>query len=117
MEEWLLHATEFVVLLTEAMALVAITIGVVEAAIGLLRTITRHADRREVWTQFARWLVAALTLQLAADILETSIRSDWIDIVKLGGIALIRTFLSYFLERDMMEVREMKAKDSKLPSE
>ncbi|HEU5295907.1 MAG TPA: DUF1622 domain-containing protein, partial [Burkholderiaceae bacterium] len=44
--------------------------------------------------------------QLAADIVETAITSDWESIGRLAAIALIRTFLNYFLERDMSDVRE-----------
>jgi len=108
-EEWLIHVTEFVILVIEAMALFVIAFGVVESFIGMLRTITQHDERRVVWLQLARWLVAGLTLQLAADVLETSISQDWIDLGQLAAIAVIRTFLSYFLERDMSEVRELEA--------
>lgn len=50
--------------------------------------------------------VAGLTFQLAADIVETSIMADWEAVGRLGVIAVIRTFLNYFLERDLGEVRE-----------
>ncbi len=33
-------------------------------------------------------------------------RAGWADIGKLGAIAAIRTFLDYFLERDMTEATE-----------
>jgi uncharacterized membrane protein len=49
--------------------------------------------------------VAGLTFQLAADIVHTAIAPTWDDIGRLGAIAVIRTFLSYFLERDVEEVR------------
>ena len=113
MEEWFIHATEFVILVIEIMALVVIAYGVLEAFIGMLRTITHHAERRVVWMHLARWLVAGLTLQLAADILETSIQQSWFHIGQLAAIAVIRTFLSYFLERDMEEVREREEKKRK----
>ena len=60
---------------------------------------------RLVWLHYARWLVAALTFQFAADIVETSIRTDWESIGRLDAIAAIRTFLNYFLERDLRELR------------
>jgi uncharacterized membrane protein len=65
-----------------------------------------------VWLTYGRWLVAGLTFQLAADIIETSISTDWEGIAHLGAIAVIRTFLNYFLERDIDEHVEVKgAKD------
>jgi uncharacterized membrane protein len=43
-----------------------------------------HASR-EVWLRYARWLVAGLTFQLAADILETAIAPTWQDIGQLAA--------------------------------
>ena len=45
--------------------------------------------------------LAALTFQLAADIVETSVSTSWQTIGRVGAIAVIRTFLYYFLERDV----------------
>ena len=56
----------------------------------------------------AMWLVAGLTFQLAADILETAIAPDWDDVGRLAVIAVIRTLLNYFLERDLTEVRRLQ---------
>ena len=62
-------------------------------------------ERREVWLRYARWLVAGLTFQLAADITETSITTDWTAIGRIAAVAVIRTFLNHFLDRDLEEVR------------
>ena len=72
----------------------------------LLFTDANGHERRVVWLRYARWLVAALTFQLAADILETSITQSWESLVRIAAIAVIRTFLNYFLEKDVGEVRE-----------
>jgi uncharacterized membrane protein len=111
MEEWLFTATKYASLLIDAMALVLIVIGTVEAFIGGLRSGLGGSthQQREVWLRYARWLVAALTFQLASDIIETSIAPTWDDIGRLAAIAIIRTFLNYFLERDLGEVRERES--------
>jgi uncharacterized membrane protein len=67
--------------------------------------------KRDAWLRYARWLVAALTFQLAADIIETSITTDWMAIARVGAIAVIRTFLNYFLEKDLNELREREEQD------
>ena len=54
-------------------------------------------------------MIAGLTFQLAADLIETSITTNWEAIARVGAIAVIRTFLNYFLERDLSEVRELLA--------
>jgi uncharacterized membrane protein len=61
---------------------------------------------REVLLHYGRWLVAGLTFQLAADIVETSIAPSWREVGQLGAIAVIRTFLNFFLERDLAELRD-----------
>lgn len=108
MREWLVTFTEKAVLVIDAMALVVIVIGTVQAFLAGVRAMfefkTGH-ERREVWLRYARWLVAGLSFQLAADIIETSIRTDWQSIGQLGAIAVIRTFLNYFLEKDLEEAR------------
>src|SRR5207247_5766940 len=64
---------------------------------------------REVWLRYGRWLVAGLTFQLAADIIETSIAPNWQEVGRLGAIAVIRTFLNFFLDRDLAELRDRDA--------
>ena len=116
MREWLIIATEPAVVIIDAMALVTIVVGTLEAFIHGVRTFfaskTGH-EQRDVWLRYARWLVAGLTFQLAADIIETSITPSWEDIGRLAAVALIRTFLNYFLERDLGEARERQRKSAK----
>ena len=109
MKEALVVVTEYAVVLIDAMALIIIAGATIEAFIrGLKVAFTTRSDheRRNVFLRYARWLVAGLTFQLAADIIETSIRSDWESIGKVGAIAVIRTFLNYFLEKDLEGLRE-----------
>jgi uncharacterized membrane protein len=56
-----------------------------------------------------RFLVVALELQLAADIIGTAIAPSWQEIGQLAAIALIRTFLNYFLNKEI-EVEEREAR-------
>ncbi len=51
--------------------------------------------------QLARFLALALELQLGADILSTAVAPTWDQIGKLASIAVIRTALNYFLQREM----------------
>ncbi len=108
MQEWLVETTKAAILIIDAMALVTIVFGTAEAFVSgmvLLLTSRSGHERRDVWLRYARWLVAGLTFQLAADIIETSITTSWDAVARVGVVALIRTFLNYFLERDLAEVR------------
>lgn len=109
---WLIHATEISVVFLNSLALLMVVAGSVEALVGVVRVILPGRTRpegREVWLRYARWLVAALTFQLGADIVETSITHHWEAVARLGAVAVIRTFLNYFLDRDMVELRQRHA--------
>jgi uncharacterized membrane protein len=104
----LVEVSKAAILIIDAMALMIILAGTIEAFIsglGVLLTSRTGHERRGVWLRYARWLVAGLTFQLAADIIETSITTDWESVARVGMIAVIRTLLNYFLERDLEEVR------------
>jgi uncharacterized membrane protein len=108
MREWLVLITEYAIVFIDLIALVAIVGGTLQAAWGSLRLVSGAPGvvPREVWLRYARWLVAGLTFQLGADIIETSVTTDWEGIVRVAAIAVIRTFLNFFLERDLAEIRE-----------
>ena len=109
MKEWLVEATEVSIVFIDAIAFLVIVAGTVDVVFRALRAALAGAPRNEmraVWLRYARFLVAGLTFQLAADIIETSISTSWEAIGRLAAIAVIRTFLEFFLERDVSEVRE-----------
>jgi uncharacterized membrane protein len=60
--------------------------------------------RRTAWRKFARWLLLALEFELGADIVRSAIAPTWNDIGQLAAIAVIRTFLNYFLAKDLEEL-------------
>jgi uncharacterized membrane protein len=113
--QWLMVAAGYLVVIINAMALLIITIGTVQAFIRCLRALfgpseTGH-ELRSTYLRYARWLIAGLTFQLAADIIETAGAPSWDEVGRLGAIAFIRTFLSFFLERDIAETRELQRED------
>ena len=117
MEEALHEAAHFIALCLEALALVAVIIGAIEATVGIVRHIRithiGNAAKRAVWLELARWLVAALTFQLAADVVNTTIAPTWDDIGRVAAIAAIRTFLTFFLDRDIDSIRLRQHEASK----
>ena len=104
MRQWLMTVTEPTIAVIDGIALLVIVVGTFEALVKVARATIRpmtHAEARDAWLRYSRWLVAALTFQLAADILETSISTSWQTIGRVAAIAVVRTFLNYFLERDV----------------
>jgi len=112
MEALLHEIAHYVALIVEAIAILIIAVGSVEALIAMFRVLsTRTATgiaKRAVWLNFAQWLVAALTFQLAADIVSTSFSPTWDEVGRLGVVAVIRTFLSYFLDREVENTRKLQ---------
>jgi uncharacterized membrane protein len=110
MEAALHDIGHYVALGIESIAILIIAAGAIEALVGIARIVARRGttnqDRREVWLKFARWLVAGLTFQLAADMVNTSFSPTWNELGRLASIAAIRTFLSYFLDRELSETRD-----------
>lgn len=111
--EALLHGlAHYVALWVELIAILIIAVGSLQAVVNsihlLLLRKANNMQMRAVWLQFAHWLVAALTFQLAADIVNTSLAPTWDELGRLAAIAAIRTFLSYFLDREVETTRRMQ---------
>jgi uncharacterized membrane protein len=110
MKELLAVVTEPVVVIINAMALLMIVYGTLDAFLNGLRGMVNPSPTggglRNGYQRYARWLIAGLTFQLAADILGTAVTPSWDEIGRLAAIAVIRTFLNFFLERDLKEMAE-----------
>src|SRR5262245_61982254 len=96
--------------LVEAAAVLIVFYGAVDCFVRLLGIVftgsATHGQRKEVWRRFGVWLLLGLEFELAADIIGSVISPTWMDIGELGAIAVIRTFLNYFLEKDLEHAEE-----------
>ena len=118
MEEWLIFFTEKAILGLNAVAVLIIVLGALQALIGMIGLVVMRRsphEGRAIWLKFARWLVAGLTFQLAGDLIETSISTTWQAIARVGIVAVIRTFLNFFLERDLQDVRHRQREPAPAP--
>ena len=118
LQQLLAALSELFVPLIDLLALVLLVVGTIEAFVrgaALFFGNRSREKRREIWLRYSNWLVAGLTFQLAADIIETATAPSWDDLGRLAAIALIRTFLNYFLERDQSEVRTLIKEGTEAP--
>lgn len=94
---------EWLRLFVEALGALVIAAGVALVVWALVRHLLfeRGGSFIPIRLSFARYLTLALELQLAADILSTSIAPTWDRIGKLAAIAVIRTALNYFLNKEL----------------
>jgi uncharacterized membrane protein len=101
---------------TEIFSVALIGIGVLLTTWYLLRLLLAgkrktQRERRLAYQSarliLSRFLAMALEFQLAADLLGTTVAPSWDQLGRLGAIAVIRTFLNYFLAREIDD--EVKA--------
>ena len=115
MEELLRLIASWIALGLEAGAALMIGFGGLEAIYGAIRAIAtgrnKRGQRKDVWLRFGVWLLLGLEFELGADIVRTTVAPTWTDIGQLAAIGVIRTFLNYFLERDLQEYESGKAAD------
>jgi uncharacterized membrane protein len=91
----------------EILAAVIIGIALLQALFKYIKIFKHGAERKEsVRVQFGSSVAVALELLLGADVLATAVAPTWDDIGKLAAIAILRTALNYFLERELKHSKE-----------
>jgi len=107
---------EFVRILALALeftAALCIAVGFVKTFILLLKR--RKADYSPMYNRlrllFGGWLALALEFQLASDIVRTTVAPTYENLIQLGAVAIIRTFLNYFLSKELHELPELVKKN------
>lgn len=102
----LAYTVRVVSLLLEFTSVVCIFIGMVTTFMLWLNS--GHSDYSPLYNRlrlkFGGWLVLALEFLLAADIIQTTASPTYEHLIELGAIAIIRTFLNYFLNKELGEL-------------
>lgn len=96
---------EFFSLAARSIALVGVFVLVYSAANSVylfLRGVAgRSIDINRIRLEFGYGIILALEFLVAADIIESIAKPTYYDIGILASIVLIRTFLSYFLNKEL----------------
>jgi uncharacterized membrane protein len=105
-----LHASlgtvvSFLKLVLESISVFCVIMGLVTSltmTVGLARSFSRlFQNLPAIRLQFGTWLAVALEFQLGADIVATTINPTLQSLGELGLLAVIRTFLNYFLQKEL----------------
>ena len=94
----------------EMMAVLILAYASFETFVVTIRLVVSRrpfAEGRPQWLRFLILLVIGLTFQLAADLVHLAIATGWEPLGRAVVIAVLRTFLAYFLGRDLREAREL----------
>lgn len=88
----------------EILAAIIIGIAVTKAIYHyflLIKPLHAFSSKEAIRVNFGSSVAVSLELLLGADVLATAVAPSWDDIGKLAAIAIIRTLLNYFLEREL----------------
>ncbi len=102
---------ELTEVLLNAFSLLCIILGVILSVVKSIKARRSMAGEHPLHTYFRRifggWLIVALEFQLAADIVGTIVSPTSAHLIELGAIAVIRTFLNYFLNKELTDDRKI----------
>src|SRR3954465_4093009 len=111
MEELTKQITINVSRAVEMLAAVIIGIAVIKTLYNYFSLLkSSKISKEEIRVQFGSSVAVSLELLLGADVLATAVAPSWDDIGKLAAIAVIRTLLNYFLERELKHMNTMHSK-------
>jgi uncharacterized membrane protein len=92
------HGLEIASAIIIAVALTRLIINYFQSLSG-----NRKLSSVDARVRFGSAVAVSLELLLGADVLATAISPSWDDIGKLAAIAILRTALNYFLERELKQ--------------
>ncbi|KST68727.1 DUF1622 domain-containing protein [Mastigocoleus testarum] len=97
----------------ECIALLILAWGILRS-IQKLPSLLKHTDRQKALLslrlKLGMSLAVSLEFLLAADIAATAVSPSWDALGKLAAISGIRTFLNFFLQKEVHELEEKKSK-------
>jgi uncharacterized membrane protein len=95
------HALEIISALVIAASLVKLVLSYFQSFLKAKSSLSAMESRMVFGTAVS----VSLELLLGADVLATAVAPSWDDIGKLAAIAILRTGLNYFLERELRHKR------------
>jgi uncharacterized membrane protein len=88
--------------LVEGTAAIVVAGGILKVVFFFIKdALTVKSAELNLRLELGKTLAIALEFLLAADILRTAVAPTWADIGKLASIAVLRTLLNYFLDREL----------------
>lgn len=108
---WLIEGLEWVSALIELGAIALLVIGAIRFILGVaVAEVARSGADRVRKTnreriELGRYILAGLELFIVADIIRTALSLAFADLLFLGLLVVIRSVISYFLDRELKELR------------
>lgn len=108
---WLVEALEYLAGAIDLFAILLLLIGAARFVLGVTRAeLSLDEARRLRGTtrqriELGRYILAGLELLIVSDIIHTALSLAFADLVYLGLLVLIRSLISFFLDRELGELR------------
>lgn len=109
---WLVEALEWVAAGIDLLAIAVMLIGTVRFLSGFLKAEFKpqEADRARVINrervELGRYILSGLELFIVSDIIHTALSLALSDLIFLALLVAIRSAISYFLDREIREIKE-----------
>ena len=110
--EWAIHALEWLVTAIEMFAILVLLLGAARFVVGFVQAeVAFRDDMRRVYginherVELGRYILAGLEILIVADIIHTALSLAMADLVFLGLLVIIRSVISFFLDRELAEVK------------
>ncbi len=108
----IVHGLEWVAAGVDVLSILVILIGAVRFVIGVARAeLSREGAHRvqglnRYRMELGRYILAGLELLIVSDIIHTALSLALADLLFLGLLVIIRSAISFFLDREIREIRE-----------
>lgn len=109
---WLVEALEYSAAGIDLFAILLLLVGAMRFVVGVTRAeLSRDETRRLRGTnreriELGRYILAGLELLIVSDIIQTALSLAFADLLFLGLLVLIRSLISFFLDRELGVVRQ-----------
>ena len=109
---WLVQSLEYVSAIIDLFAILLLLIGAIRFILGVSRAELSPSEERRLQgtnrerIELGRYILAGLELLIVSDIIHTSLSLALADLLFLGVLVLIRSLISFFLDRELGALRQ-----------
>lgn len=107
---------EFFYIIAQAVEAVSFAVMLYGALLAILSFVRNEAGRvtgkftfktlSKIRIDFGNYILLGLQFLIAADIIETILKPEVEELIELGGIVVIRILLSFFLNREIEDLKK-----------
>ena len=108
---WLVAGLEYAAAAIDLFAILLLLVGAARFMLGVAKAELSRDDRRRLRgtnrerVELGRYILAGLELLIVSDIIHTALSLALADLLYLGVLVLIRSLISFFLDRELGALR------------